>query len=431
MADAHTFLGQTPLHLAVDNVELVRILLKAGHEIDVTDKWGVTPLMYASARGRTDTAELLISEGADLITTSGIENRDFLAFALIRGNHTLAIQALEKIKSIYGRKAFESLSLRALMILIGRPGWGSASWEACFDVLIRSCADVNHTFADQYHGTKLNNLMFYVKSTSAAEILIQLGYDSFSRANSKGELATHALAKTGNADILRICFENGADVNHQAEEHCTVLLKCVYGLGRQSHWDIIESIRACLEHGADIFVTDECQCTCAPEGCSITSAFSINFDWPQWRRPGMVWTLEWLSLVQEYRGTEALRKTLLQFLRRACTEDIGVTHLCCHSGRGAGHTMSLLEKRSLIPPEDALEILEEEEELVLALEEETVPFASENVDQLTSRWICFLADSHKNHLRECQNKRENLTPRRNTSDKKVSNRPDTCHQMLS
>lgn len=431
---ARTFLGQTALHLAVDNIELVRCVLHAGHAIEVTDKWGATPLMYASARGRTDTVELLISQGANLITASGIENRDFLDFALFRGHHKLAIQALEKIKSEYGQETFEVFTLRALLKLIGvsRHEWEGSSWEYSFDFLARNCGNINFTFGDSYHGTERNNFMHYVKSPSDAKTLIELGYHGFAQANSKGELATHALVETRNADLLRICFDNGADVDHQDGDHHTVLLKCISNINSSSWltWDVVETIRACLEHGADIFVGDQCQCSCAPDGCSITSAFSMSFDWNRLTKPGPVWTLEWLSLVQEYRGPEALRKTLLQFLRRAAADDIGVTHLCCHRGHGFDPAAQWrLSETYPVPPEDAVEILEEEEELVLTLEEEVLLFASESVEQLMSRWIRSLADSHKKYLQLCQEEWETPKLLGDKSGKKVCNRCHTCSRM--
>lgn len=55
------FLGQTLLHLGVRNVEIVHLLVEAGHHIDIPDSEGITPLMYAAAMGKTDVAQLLIT----------------------------------------------------------------------------------------------------------------------------------------------------------------------------------------------------------------------------------------------------------------------------------------------------------------------------------------------------------------------------------
>jgi ankyrin repeat protein len=43
------FLGQTPLHLAVTNIQHLRMVLDAGYDMNVTDQWGISPLMYAAA----------------------------------------------------------------------------------------------------------------------------------------------------------------------------------------------------------------------------------------------------------------------------------------------------------------------------------------------------------------------------------------------
>jgi hypothetical protein len=61
------FLGQTALHLAVQQPSRVAYLLNAGHEIDPLDNRGNTPLVYAAVMNIPDTTIQLKEHGARFI----------------------------------------------------------------------------------------------------------------------------------------------------------------------------------------------------------------------------------------------------------------------------------------------------------------------------------------------------------------------------
>ncbi len=67
LQENRTFLGQSPLHLAVTNPDVCRLLLDAGHDLDVTDKWGATPLMYAAGMGQGQTVTRSAQYGGDKV----------------------------------------------------------------------------------------------------------------------------------------------------------------------------------------------------------------------------------------------------------------------------------------------------------------------------------------------------------------------------
>jgi ankyrin repeat protein len=80
--------GRTALHLAVLNerVEVVRTLLEAGADVDITDqRFGFRPLHFSARKGNAGVCELLVRYGADLDAQS-LRGKTALHLAVINGN---------------------------------------------------------------------------------------------------------------------------------------------------------------------------------------------------------------------------------------------------------------------------------------------------------------------------------------------------------
>jgi ankyrin repeat protein len=73
-ANAVNSKGQTPLILAVNNVDCLELLLNYGADVDANST-GYTALMEASQLGYIDAVELLLSRGADVATISSTTDR--------------------------------------------------------------------------------------------------------------------------------------------------------------------------------------------------------------------------------------------------------------------------------------------------------------------------------------------------------------------
>mmetsp|Transcript_21228 Transcript_21228/g.55211 ORF Transcript_21228/g.55211 Transcript_21228/m.55211 type:complete len:1203 (-) Transcript_21228:303-3911(-) len=91
--------GSTPLmNAAIDNnVEIARMLIKAGADVEAVENRGLTSLHFASAAGSTDVIELLLDNGARLEKRTKGGEEQFrltpLMFA-VRGNQVRAIKLL-------------------------------------------------------------------------------------------------------------------------------------------------------------------------------------------------------------------------------------------------------------------------------------------------------------------------------------------------
>jgi ankyrin repeat protein len=357
--------------------------------MDVTDRWGVTPLMYAAAMGMGDVVQLLISKGANITTRARHFNRDFMHYASVRGHWDLILESLNTIR-LYNsdEQFFQQYVRKAIYHLVFNGTWLGDSRTKYFESLLGLCEDVNFTFGDHY---KENNLLHYVETEKEFQALIRHGFHGFNKPNSDGDLPLNYIVHKGSkVDLIRRCLDNGADVNHINHSDRTVifeLLQCLEYLDCTT-WDTVDSIKLCLDRGLHISHTDSCICACSLNGCNTSSAFYVNFTnafrGPQ---PDFIWAFEWLSIVEEFCGYEESRALLLSFIRRTRFDLLNLTHFCCHRGEGLRPYSNSYSQPS---PEDVQEILNEEQEPIQILEEEMQRYNSEGLDALRSEWMILL-----------------------------------------
>ena len=86
--------GSTPLHFAalIGHVEIVRLLLQNGADVNAKDRWDMTPLQWAASQGHVDILHLLVETGVDLEVQANNGSRA-LHFAALHG-HLPFIQEL-------------------------------------------------------------------------------------------------------------------------------------------------------------------------------------------------------------------------------------------------------------------------------------------------------------------------------------------------
>jgi hypothetical protein len=114
--DIVNFLGQSPLHVAVGNIEIMRLLLRAGYGIDATDVWGNTPLMYAATMDCQEAVLLLLSEEADPVICGGDCQLSFLDYALECRYLTLFSRAMEMLQEQLPQSRFQLLVRQSIVL---------------------------------------------------------------------------------------------------------------------------------------------------------------------------------------------------------------------------------------------------------------------------------------------------------------------------
>ncbi|KAJ5690387.1 hypothetical protein N7462_004779 [Penicillium macrosclerotiorum] len=394
MSQNCNFLGQTPLHLAASDLRISSMLVDAGHDINATDRRGITPLMYSAAMDSRDVVELLISNGADLIIHDCHLNRDFFAYAAARGNWNLIFESLENIRTFYGHNTAQHFVITAMMCLLPNYPFMDDLRTSYFEDLVGLCEDVNFTFKDGITGAENNNLLHYVQNWQEAQALVRHGFQGFNEPNSEGELAIFSIACNPQAELIQFCLENGTQASHIDNQGRTILMKLLVQLKeiRSSVWDIIDSVKLILAGDTDIFIPDNCRCACSQDGCSTFSVFNLAFDMKLFSNaPKLIWAFEWLSLVEEFRGYQTSKLVLLSFLRRTQFDLLDITHVCCHRGRGmtSKSPLEFMRPKSL-QDEDIEEILDEECELIEELEKIQRLWVSSSLEALRSHWMILL-----------------------------------------
>ncbi|RSL90251.1 hypothetical protein CDV31_015731 [Fusarium ambrosium] len=388
--------GQTPLHIATTRPELCRLVLDAGHGIDVTDNNGVTPLMYAAAMGQTEVTKLLISRGANPTLRTPRGDVTFLDYALFGNRRHLALDALLAIQPNVESSVFQVLVRRVII---------QASQLSCFvsprelsflTKIVQLSDDVNFTFKDNFRYSRDNNLMHYAFTLELASTLVQCGFNSFNQKNSEGRLAINHLVAFPNAPVIQLCIERGTDVGSVSKQGQTVFFELLSELRwlNQLTWETIDSIKLCLSAGADPFIADNCVCPCSPDGCHLSSTFLVGLDshCDLSIKPGRVWIFEFLTILEEYRGIEAAEKMLLSLHRRVqCDKPhISMAHVCCHRGRGIECSSGIPWNPLHLQDEDIKEILDEESEFITALDMDMNRLASFGFSKLRTELMIHL-----------------------------------------
>ncbi|KAI8689182.1 hypothetical protein NCS55_00174600 [Fusarium keratoplasticum] len=398
------FLGQTPLHIVTTRPDLCRLVLDAGHGVDVTDKLGATPLMYAAAMGQIEVAKLLILRGAGPGLRDARRDWTFLDYAFVCKHWNLALNALLTIQTMVKPSIFQHVVQYALVRAFRHRN--ALTEDTTFlPKLIQLSDNVNFTFEDD--GVKDNNLMHYAGTLETASTLVQCGFNGFNQKNSKGKVAINSLASFCKAPLIQFCLERGTDVGNVDNNGRTILFHFVSRLAwfGEINWDIIDSIKLCLGAGADPFITDDCICPCSPDGCHISSIFSNDFSFiSRFHYPtaGSFWAFEILTLLEEYCGIQAAEKFLLSLYRRVqCdTRHISIAHVCCHRGRGIGRGVWRPKRPPRLHDKDIEEILDEESDFIVALDMDMGEVTSFPFSKLCAEFMILFKREYDLHQEE-------------------------------
>lgn len=398
------FLGQSSLHLAVHNMEAVTMLLALGLDLNSTDNWGLTPLMYAAAMGFEEVAVHLLMQGANPCLQDLRFKRTFLDYAIVRGHWNLihkTLSALQDMCQPEEHQIFvELVIIRAMSSRISIVTEDIRRQHV--SKVIQLCDSVNFTLNDG--SVTGNNLMHYAKTIEEAEALVRRGFDSFNQPNSDGRLAIHSQMR--NRELFSFCIDHGTDIGHVDSKGQTLLFMLLSGLEKRNATRALtlQQIRLCLDRGADQRHSDDCECPCSPGGCSSSSIFRVKFS-KQWSfkdsGPDILCAFEWQSILREVLGEEAAKNFLLSLIRRIEFEELDMTHVCCHRGAGTCSKFDswvFKSKPKAMNEQDIVDILEEEVDFIDMLDATMRELASKTVKDLQKELLRMIKKRYDEHL---------------------------------
>lgn len=234
--EARNCFGNTALIMAVfeGNLEMVRLLIEAGADINATDNASFTPLIRSIAKKHDAVSSFLIDSGADVNHSAQKGITAFIASAFT-GNASIA-EKLLKAGADCGAK--DETGRTALAYAIYSDFADYIEWylkniklsQADYAVALFHCAEAG--------------------SCKAASVLLR-------STQSIEDAASYLLAFAAiydNANIISICMDNGCDINMQSSFGMTALMIACYA-GSEVFADTLIALGAGLNIADDYGMT--------------------------------------------------------------------------------------------------------------------------------------------------------------------------------
>ncbi|RBA09863.1 hypothetical protein FPRO05_05799 [Fusarium proliferatum] len=234
------FLGQSALHMAVQQPSRVAQLLAAGHPVDQSDEYGRSPLLYAAAMNIPDTAMMLVENGASLFSTL-VDCLPIICTVAARQNWTLVWRIID-----FAAASHPDLTPRLIRDLLE---W---DFEEAYGVVdgqhdlvdfwsraISKLGSPNFSFQDG------KTLMHMTHGVRSARALIKLGFTKFKQ--TEGDLLEH-IASLHDLPLFRFAIANGGDMHlhkHWGWRILDMLLRdlaLISDVDNDRFWDIAEQI---------------------------------------------------------------------------------------------------------------------------------------------------------------------------------------------
>ena len=227
----------TPLHhsVLVGHIEVARLLLAHGADINSRSADNSNPLHIALQEGHLEIGKWLLNHGAD-VTCQDESGSTPLHLAASQGLHEICQILLERNADVHVHDNERNTPLHFA---------ASEGHLAVARILVEHNPEVN--FQNDGGSTPFLRAL-QTGNPDIAQLLLDHGADVYVHDNS-GNTPLHFAASGGHVEVARIILERNAEVNFRNEEGSTPLLYAsTYG-----HPDLV---RLLLDHNADVHVCD-------------------------------------------------------------------------------------------------------------------------------------------------------------------------------
>ncbi|KAK1547610.1 hypothetical protein CPAR01_01577 [Colletotrichum paranaense] len=229
--DEKNSFGHTPLHLAVSDPQRLKALIDSGHDVNMTDIHGITPLMYAAAIHQDESVTLLIEAGACINAGDKKYGRTFLHYAAVRGHWKFIFRFLVRLEGFADNWIVEGWAESAVLLYhVEYHNLGNLEMREVFlGQLLMKCRTANLTFDEVTSG---------IKDNCQTPLMVA--------------------AELGEPDLVRKLVEVGADVNLKGLHHRTALHFALSRMEKSRGYGFriaMETLRILLAGGANVFTT--------------------------------------------------------------------------------------------------------------------------------------------------------------------------------
>ncbi len=410
--------GVSPLHLSISWPVGVKLLLDAGAAVDAFDKYGFTPLKYAYYWGPEESIRLLLKENSTPFRSSSVvwarthwRERVNLIEAAVRrdtrygkAKSTAATFQLDSTASLFKELVCALTAQRQALrdFALERLSWQEAAnlglletkvLDSKATAVVRALEEKGFQLPLMLRTEEKCSVFFYTETSWQAAQLYAMGFqdvdeyhelDSASDYHGKTPLHELCSSPTWNHDRLGLMqwfLANGADVSRLCLKRKWNALQF---LSAHTHLNFTFSLEVnnrkafelLVQGGASILACDECICACSESGCTPTilglSPMSKRYySWKNIMNGFSMWTR---TTCHTAADKEHVWRHYARFLK---FDRLSLTHTCCCGGRRVHREQS---RKEVI--EDALQIQDEESELIDALERWMEQFDTEFVPTL-------------------------------------------------
>lgn len=232
------------------NIDIVRLMLDSGAEVDPDAYAGSSPLTYAAQSGHTAIVELLLSRGAQLEPKGDYESA--LHIAAEKGYRETVEFLIAKGANLDNSTSGKSMIVRTLMY---------RKSNAMILLLVGNGASI-HAFGE--YGKSLFDYAIQEKQTELVKLLLERGADVNER-DARGMTPLIRAVWSGNLDMVRLLVEKGADLNLRQSDGYTALDTAYYRkLPRVAEYLSSVGAKTGKEAGGEIFREITSEFTCEP-----------------------------------------------------------------------------------------------------------------------------------------------------------------------
>jgi hypothetical protein len=296
-------------------------LLAAGHPVDLYDKNGVPPVMYAAAMNIPDAVMMLIRHGADICPRK--ETFTVLGLVALRGNWDLVWQIVDFAAEAYidlipvlFRRLLVELYFFKEACYAAHDSGGQNGCINFWSRIISKLGSPNFSFDT---GT---TLMHMTPDSKSARALIDLGFDKFNQ--EEGDLLVH-IASLHDPSLFQFAIANGGDVHVRNDWGSEIVDMLLYDL-LECNWKVFPTIWETLQ-----FLVDRGAPTLSLGGFGCNFSAADCMQGPTWEaEQSNMRLLAWLEMLENKRPVEEAKEVSLVALRQMSFNEAGLHHIVCY-----------------------------------------------------------------------------------------------------